>query len=139
MPAKPAPLPGTSVPQPATQALYDRGYTLYHQGHYADAEASFQRFLEANSASELADNAQYWIGECRYARDDLRGALEAFRRTVEIFPQGNKVADALLKAGQCLEGLGQKDDARSTYREVLRRFPGSAAGAVAEERLAKLK
>ncbi len=127
------------MPQPATQALYDRGYTLYHQGHYADAEASFQRFLEGNPTSELADNAQYWIGECRYARDDLRGALDAFRRTVESFPQGNKVADALLKAGQCLEGLGQKDDARASYREVAKRFPGSAAGAVAEERLAKLK
>ena len=75
---------------PATQALYDRGYTLYHQGHYVDAEASFQRFLQANPGSELADNAQYWIGECRYSRNDIRGALAAFRETVERFPRGTR-------------------------------------------------
>jgi len=122
------------APQPAAQALYDRGYTLYHQGHYVDAEASFQRFLQGSPASELADNAQYWIGECRYARGDFRGALSAFRETVERYPQGNKVSDALLKAGQCLESLGDAEGARVAYAEVIKRFPGTAAAAVAEER-----
>ncbi|HSK78394.1 MAG TPA: tetratricopeptide repeat protein [Thermoanaerobaculia bacterium] len=108
-PATPPAPAGEEEPEslsPAAQVLYDRGYTLYHQGHFVDAEASFQRFLQANPGSELADNAQYWIGECRYARSDLRGALAAFRETVERHPKGNKVPDAMLKAGQSLEGLG---------------------------------
>jgi tol-pal system protein YbgF len=132
---------GEPVPEiltPANQVLYDRGYTLYHQGHYVDAEASFQRFLQANPGSELADNAQYWIGECRYARNDVRGALAAFREVAERFPKGNKVPDAMLKAGQSLEAMGDIEGARVTYREVGRRFPGSAAAAVAEERRGKL-
>jgi tol-pal system protein YbgF len=103
-----------------------------------DAEASFQRFLQANPKSELADNAQYWIGECRYARGDNRGALAAFRETVERYPEGNKVPDALLKAGQSLEALGDSDGARASYAEVVRRYAGTAAAAVAEERRAKL-
>jgi tol-pal system protein YbgF len=123
---------------PAAQALYDRGYTLYHQGHFVDAEASFQRFLQTEPKSELADNALYWIGECRSSRNDLRGALAAFRETVERYPQGNKVPDAMLKAGQTLEALGDKEGARTTYKEVTRRFPNTAASAVAEERRAKL-
>jgi len=123
---------------PAVQALYDRGYTLYHQRHYVDAESSFQRFLQAEPNSELADNAQYWIGECRYSRGDMRGALAAFRETVARYPRGNKTPDALLKAGMSLEALGDKEGARTTYREVLRQFPGTAVAAVAEERRAKL-
>ena len=123
---------------PATQALYDRGYSLYHQGHFVDAEASFQRFIQGNPKSELADNAQYWIGECRYSRNDLKGALAAFREVVERFPKGNKVPDAMLKSGQCLEGMGDVEGARVTYREVVRRFPATAAAAVAEERRTKL-
>jgi len=123
---------------PAVQALYDRGYTLYHQKHFVDAEASFQRFLQAEPNSELADNAQYWIGECRYSRGDMRGALAAFRETVARYPAGNKTADALLKAGMSLENLGDKEAARNTYQEVLRRYPGTAVAAVAEERRAKL-
>jgi tol-pal system protein YbgF len=123
---------------PAAQALYDRGYTLYHQGHYVDAEASFQRFLQSEPKSELADNSLYWIGECRYSRHDLRGALAAFRETVERYPQGNKVPDALLKAGQTMEALGDKEGARTTYKEVAKRFPNTAAAAAADERRAKL-
>src|SRR5215208_1408165 len=165
VPVKPAPAPSTAAPanppaprpappaagtanpgeealpetfSPANQVLYDRGYTLYHQGRYVDAEASFQRFLQANPGSELADNAQYWIGECRYSRNDVKGALAAFREVIERFPKGNKVADAMLKAGQCLEAMGDVEGARVTYREVGRRFAGTAAAAVADERRAKL-
>jgi len=133
-----APSIGGAPIGPAGQALYDRGYTLYHQGRYLDAEASFQRFLQAHGDSDLADNAQYWIGEARFARGDLRGALAAFRETVARFPEGNKVPDALLKAGQSLEQLGDREAARASYREVRDRFPGSAAAVVAEERLAQI-
>ena len=149
-PAPPAQTPPTQVPPAGSgddeaellslsaQALYDRGYTLYHQGRFVDAETSFQRFLQTDPGNELADNAQYWIGECRYARSDTRGALAAFREVIEKHPKGNKVPDALLKAGQCLESMGDIEGARVTYREVIRRFPGSAAAGVAEERRAKL-
>jgi len=131
------PAGGAPIP-PAGQALYDRGYTLYHQGRYLDAEASFQRFLQAHGDTDLADNAQYWIGEARFARGDVRGALAAFRETVSRHPEGNKVPDALLKAGQSLEQLGDREGARASYREVRDRFPGSAAAVVAEERLAQI-
>jgi len=122
----------------AGQALYDRGYTLYHQGRYLDAEATFQRFLQAHPLTELSDNAQFWIGESRYARGDIRGALAAFRETLQRYPNGNKVPDALIKEGDCLTSLGDRDGARERYDEVIRRFPSSAAAVMANERLAAL-
>ncbi|MEZ5331029.1 MAG: tol-pal system protein YbgF [Thermoanaerobaculia bacterium] len=120
----------------AAQAIYDRGYTLYHQGRYVDAETSFQQFLQGYPGTELTDNAQYWIGECRFARGDFRGSLAAFQMTVDRFPQGNKVADAILKMGDAHQALGESDRARERWEEVRRRFPGSAAAAAAEDRLA---
>jgi TolA-binding protein len=44
----------------------------------------------------------------------------------------------MLKTGQCLEAMGDVEGARVTYREVNRRFPGTVAATVAEERRAKL-
>jgi tol-pal system protein YbgF len=117
------------------QALYDRGYTLYHQGRYVDAESSFQRFIQSHPATELTDNAHYWIGESRLARGDVSGALAAFRETVERYPDGNKVPDALLKVGEAMAALGDGEGAREAYQEVLRRFAGTTAAAVAEDRL----
>ena len=118
----------------AAQALYDRGYTLYHQGRYVDAESGFRRFLQAYPDTSLSDNAQYWIGESRFARGDYDGALAAFREVAQRYPGGNKVADSLLKAADCLQRVGDPEAARTTYDEVMRRFPGSAAAAMAEER-----
>lgn len=121
------------------QALYDRGYTLYHQGRYREAEDHFRQFLAAHGSTDLADNAQYWIGESLYARKDYEGALAAFRATVEQFPNGNKVPDALLKAGQCFEAMGDVDGARQTYEEISRSYPQSAASARAAERIQRLR
>ena len=137
--ASPPASPGPTAPVgEAAQALYDRGYTLYHQGRYVDAEAGFRRFLQAYPDTSLSDNAQYWIGESRFARADYDGALAAFREVVQRYPGGNKVADSLLKVADCLQRLGDTEAARSTYDEVIRRFPGSAAGAMAEERRGQL-
>ena len=116
------------------QELYDRGYTLYHQTRYVDAESGFRRFLQSYPRNDLSDNAQYWIGECRYARGDIRGALAAFQETVERYPDGNKVPDAILKLAGCLEELGAEEAAQARYDEVMRRFPNTAAATSAEER-----
>ena len=124
---------------PAAQALYDRGYTLFHQGRYLDAESSFQRFLQAYPRTDLSDNAQFWIGESRYARGDISGALSAFRETLQLYPEGNKTPDALVKEGDCLAGMGDRDGARQSYEDVIRRFPGSAAAVMAGERIDDLQ
>ena len=137
-PAATAPATALQPVEPAAQALYDRGYTLYHQGKYLDAEASFQRFLQAYPLTELSDNAQFWIGESRYARGDVRGALAAFREVIQKYPEGNKVPDSLIKEGDCLEKLGDRDGARDRYEEVRRRFPDSGAAVMAEDRMAGL-
>jgi tol-pal system protein YbgF len=120
------------------QALYDQGYSLYHQGRHVQAEETFERFLEAYSTTDLADNAQYWIGECRLGRNELQAALSAFRDTVRRYPSGNKSPDALLKVGVVMERLGDLDGARMTYAEVARRFPDSAASSRASARLQAL-
>jgi tol-pal system protein YbgF len=123
---------------PAAQALYDQGYSLYHQGSYVDAEETFQRFLAAYAATDLADNAQFWIGQCRLGRNELQSALAAFRQTVREHPQGNKAPDALLAAGQVLERLNDTPGARATYLEVERQFPGTTASAEAAKRRQRL-
>lgn len=121
------------------QELYDEAYTLYHEGRYDAAEEAFRRFLDAYPATELSDNAQYWIGAARFAAGDYPGALRAFRDTVESYPEGNKVPDALYKIGQSLEAVGDAAGAREVYQELRRRFPDTAASSLAADRLEALR
>jgi tol-pal system protein YbgF len=141
-PAPPRPPVGAPAVQPVSrdvQAIYDDAYTLYHQGRYEQAERRFEEFLAASPRTELSDNAQYWIGAARFARQDFRGALAAFRITVELYPAANKVPDALFKMGQALEELGDPGEARTVYRDLVQRFPDTAAASLADERLAQLR
>ena len=68
----------------------------------------------------------------------MKGALSAFREVARRFPDGNKVPDALLKAGETQAATGDTAGARETYREVIRKFPGTTAAAVAQDRLSDL-
>ena len=121
--------------EPGPEELYERSLELLEQGRLAEAEAGFVRFLAANPDSDLADNAQFWLAESALRRTDVAAALVGFRAVVERYPAGNKVPDALLKVGACLAALGDGESAATVYRELVARFPDSAAGETARQRL----
>lgn len=124
---------GPAVSEP--QQLYDLAFEQLQRQQLDDAEASFADFLARFPASDLADNAQYWIGEARLRRGDVDGALTAFRAVVEDHPQGNKVPDALFKVAHCLGEQGDRPAAEEVYRELVDRYPESAAAELAKRRL----
>lgn len=136
-PAAPTPEADQAVPvalPEAAQAVYDQGYSLYHQNRYLEAETSFQRFLQAWGDSELADNALFWIGASRLARGEADTALAAFREVTTRYPEGNKVPDALLKIAEISERAGDSEGAATAYRQILTFHPDSAAATIARDR-----
>ncbi|HEY5949384.1 MAG TPA: tetratricopeptide repeat protein, partial [Kofleriaceae bacterium] len=62
-------------------------------------------------------------------------ALVEFRATIEVYPRGNKVPDALLKVGYCYSALGQADKARAVLEQVVNLYPKSEPAALAAKRL----
>lgn len=127
---------GIAAAGPATgTALYDQSLALLEQGHLAEAEAGFTRFLAGHPAPDLADNALFWLAESALRRADLPAALDGFRAVVERYPEGNKVPDALLKVGFCLAAQGDPASAATVYRELAERFPDTTAAETARTRL----
>ncbi len=98
-------------------------------GDYASAEKALKRFLADNPKDKLAGSARYWLGETYYARGQYRDAAESFLATYRDFPRSQKAPDSLLKLALSLEGLGEKEAACATYREVEKKYP-SAGGAL---------
>ncbi|MGH7834276.1 MAG: tol-pal system protein YbgF, partial [Candidatus Binatia bacterium] len=96
-------------------------------------------FLKNNPNSELADNAQYWIGECHYALKEFDQAILEFDAVRRKYPNGDKVPAALLKQGFAFAELGDRVDARLILQEVIERYPLSAEATKAKERLKTLR
>lgn len=120
---------------PEAKRLYDQAYLDLTRGNYSLAILGFREFLRLSPGSDLADNAQYWIGECYYAQRDFNQAIREFLTVEERHPAGDKVPAALLKAGYSFQALEDRAAARRYLNEVLTRFPNSDEAVLARNRL----
>lgn len=127
-------------PAPAAddKAAYQAAFSLLKDGQYDRAIAAFQKFLVVFSDSQLADNAQYWLGEANYVNRSFPEAQSAFQRVVDKYPQSRKRPDALLKIGYCQYELKQWEAAKETLTKVAAQFPDAPAGHLAQQRLDKM-
>ena len=110
-------------------ALYKAAFDLMQDGKYAQAQARFADFISRFPQSDLADNAQYWIGECFYAEKNYGEAKAAFAAVSAHFPFGNKVPDALYKESVCDHLLGDEAAAEAVRKKLLEYYPDSDAAA----------
>ena len=119
-------------------ALYRQGTAALKSREYDAAIAALREVVTRFPRHELADNAQYWLGEAYYDQKDYPRALAEFRATVASYPRGNKVADALLKVGFAYQALGDPAKARAALEQVVSLYPGTSPAALAAGRLETL-
>jgi tol-pal system protein YbgF len=118
-----ATLPPTASPQDEYDMAY--GYVLHKD--YALAEQAFRDFLKRHPDERLVPDAQYWLGESLFQRQRYRDAAESFLVVSTKFAQAGKAPNALLRLGQSLAAMHQKEAACATLAEVGRKYPRAAA------------
>ncbi len=119
-------------------AAYEAAVAKVRARQHDGALAALRTFLEDYPRHDLADNAQYWLGEVYYDGKDWARALVEFRATVEKYPRGNKVPDAMLKMGYCFASLGQTTKARAALEQVVQVYPKTQPAILAAKKLEQL-
>jgi tol-pal system protein YbgF len=92
-------------------AQYEKAYADLKLANYDRAQQGFEDFLRAHNDHVLAANAQYWLGESFYVRDDFAQAARAFAQGFQTYPDSAKSPDILLKLGLSLKGLEKTREA----------------------------
>jgi len=121
--AEVATLPPSGSPKDAYDLAY--GYVLHKD--YALAESAFADFLRKNPKDRLVPEAHYWLGESFYQRQRYQDAADSFLVVVRNYDSTEKAPDAMLRLGQSLAALGQKEMACASLGEVNRKYPRAAA------------
>jgi tol-pal system protein YbgF len=98
----------------------------------------FQDFLKSFGTTEMAPNAQFYIGQINYNKGQLDSALQAFDAVLEKYTDNNKTADAMYMKGKTLLRLEQRTAAAEEFREVIKRFPSSDVAPKARAELKSL-
>lgn len=133
--ATPTPTAGSSAtPAPPADMLYSNGLRDITSGKYDLARQEFMDYLKYYGTTDLAGNAQFYLGEVAYAQRQYDQAVAEYDKVVVNYPKNGKVAPALLKKGMAHLELGQKTSGIRDLREVAKRYPGTD-----EERRARAK
>ena len=127
--------PAAAPQQGDPNQLYDQAASDLTQGRYALALQGFRDFVRRFPSAELSDNAQYGVGECFFAQSQFDSAAVEYARVEAGWAQGDKVPAALYKLALSRERLGQKDAAKKTFEDLVKRFPNSGEAQLARERL----
>lgn len=133
-----SPAPGSSTvtdPKP----LYDAASADYASGRYDQARAQFEQYVENFPNTELAGNAQYWVGETYFQQKRFPDAVNSYRKVLDQFPHNIKIPAALLKIGMSQMELLQKNDARASFKRLIDEYPSTDQEADARRLLKKLR
>lgn len=124
-PGAPAPTAGQSGPPPGMSA--DKSYTDavrdLQTGKADLAYNEFQQYLQYFPNTELAANAQYYLGEINYNRGDYSAAITAFDAVLERYPENPKTPDAHLMKAMALLKSNQRNRAVQEFRVLVQDYP----------------
>jgi len=127
---------GAAAAGPDPTQLYDQATQDLTQGRYPMALGNYREYLKRFPDDELADNAQYGVGECFFAQAQFDSALVEYNRVGARWPTGDRAPAALYKSGLCQDRLGRGAEARKTFENLVKRFPQSGEAQLARDRLA---
>jgi tol-pal system protein YbgF len=114
--------------------LYSNGLSDIQTGKNDLARSEFQDYLKYYGDTELASNAQFYLGEIAYSQRQYQQAVTEYDKVLTNYPKSFKLAPARYKKGMALIELSQKNAGVKELREVVKRYPGTE-----EERRARAK
>jgi tol-pal system protein YbgF len=141
--AEAGPLPPVKVASKEDQArevkAYDAASNLFRRNDFSSAVDAFRAFLKDYPQSQLASNANYWIGISYANMREYPKALAAQGELLSKYPQSAKAPDALLAIAAIQAEQGENGSARNTLEDIIARYPASEAAGKARTRLAALR
>jgi tol-pal system protein YbgF len=117
------------APSGSARDEYDLAYGAILRRDYELAVEGFRTFLAHHSTSRepeaqrLVPDAHYWLGEAQFQRQQYNDAAEIFLKISTDYPNAVKAPDALLRLGQSLAALGERETACASLGHVLAKYP----------------
>ena len=133
-----APPPVALAPGMTPQRLYNTALADFTAGQWALCIEGFNSYLRSFSRTDLADDAQWYVGECFQQDGKFNDAVDAYNRVITNYPKGDRVPDAYYKRGIALGAMGQTDRARDSFEQLMKLYPDHDMARMAKQQLDRL-
>jgi len=121
------------------RALLQGAAMLFAAGRYADAQAQFQKFLDAYPGSFLAAQAALGVAASLDAQGKTDPAAGGYQRIINTYSDAVVVDSARFALAQTDERQGKLAEAANLYEAIVRYNPNGSLGSEAGLRLMELK
>lgn len=116
-------------------AVFKDGLQKVRTGDFDGAISALNKFLEANPATIVSDNAMFWVGICQLKLGQPEKAVVTFSDVFNKFPGEDRAPWSLYYLAEVFEKINQREDAKITLQKLVDDFGGSAAARKAEDKL----
>jgi tol-pal system protein YbgF len=123
---------------PSADMLYQNGLRDIQGGKYDLARSEFLDYLKYYSSTDLASNAQFYLGEIAYQQKKYDQAVSEYDKVLNNYPKSFKLAPAQLHRAMAFIELGQKSSGIRELREIVKRYPGTEEDRRARAKLKEL-
>ena len=113
------------LPEGDEKGQYEYAMGLLKQGDYELAEKAFREFMTVGNDSSLLSNANFWLAETYYVRENYKDAAKNYLSLYQVYPDSKKAADALLKLGISLVNMDQKEQGCVTFIQLKDTYPNA--------------
>ena len=128
--------PGTIAGQ---RALLQGAAALFEAGKYPDAQAQFQKYLDAHPDSDFSGQAAFGVASSLAAQGKTDLAIGAYQRVINSSSDAAAVNGAKFGLARIEESQGKLNDALVLYQDVANASPGTSLGSDAGMRLMELR
>tara|TARA_B110000037_G_C16972219_1_gene445531 strand:- start:5 stop:892 length:888 start_codon:yes stop_codon:yes gene_type:complete len=105
------------------------------KGREEAAEAVLKRIMKENPKTKKKSEILYRLAESAFNKSDYREAARRFQAVLDENSKSQWASWALLRQGECFDEMGQKDNAKLFYQDVVSEYPKSKAAKEAKEKL----
>ena len=128
------------APPPASAArLFAAVSQARRAGWLSEADQAYSQLVDRFAGSREERTASVLLGQLTLERGHLANALARFDSYLGTDPDGALAEEARLGRALALEQLGERDDARRAWQELLAKHPGSVHAGRARTRLESLR
>lgn len=117
------------------QSQFGIAWALENQGELDAAMTAYRAVVESHNGPTAA-RAQFQIGECLFAQKKHEDAVRELLKVDILYAYPEWSAAAIYETGRCFEAMGQQDNARAQFAQVLEKHADTQWAKLAGQRLA---
>jgi tol-pal system protein YbgF len=130
-----APAAAAPAGAPGPNQLFQSSLDQLRRGSPGSARRGFEELLRLYPTSDLAGEAQFYLGESFAAEGNAGAADTAYATVVTKYAQSARAPTALYKRALLLQQRGNIALARTALNDLVRRYPRSDEAQLARDRL----